>query len=153
MISPCPCGSQRELDICCLPVIENDNAQTAEQLMRSRYTAYCLKKFDYVLATYATEQRAKHSIDSLKQGAILTHWLALVVHDSTPSSVNFSAYYSEQKKLYCLKETSQFVQENTKWRYVTGDSEQTGPLTLSRNAECFCGSAKKLKRCCLTKIR
>lgn len=152
IMSPCSCGSQKPLETCCLPVIEKDDADTAEQLMRSRYTAYCLGKFDYVLGTYASEPRNKLSIDALRQGAALTHWLALVVHNASESSVSFSAYYSEQGKLYCLSETSQFVRENTKWRYFSGIPEQTGPLNLSRNAECFCGSGKKFKRCCLSRI-
>ncbi|HVL75240.1 MAG TPA: YchJ family metal-binding protein, partial [Noviherbaspirillum sp.] len=41
---PCPCGGQN-YETCCARYIEGEAlAQTAEQLMRSRYSAYTLGK-------------------------------------------------------------------------------------------------------------
>lgn len=47
-MSLCPCGSQLEDKDCCLPVLEGaKKAPTAEALMRARYTAHVLKKYDF----------------------------------------------------------------------------------------------------------
>ena len=41
----CPCGSNVAYNECCLPLIKGDRlALTAEELMRSRYSAYAMKK-------------------------------------------------------------------------------------------------------------
>ena len=45
---PCPCGSGESYDACCGPIVRNERpADTAEELMRSRYTAYALGDVDH----------------------------------------------------------------------------------------------------------
>lgn len=45
----CPCGSKLLLVDCCLPLLAGKQyAQTAEQLMRSRYTAHALLQITYL---------------------------------------------------------------------------------------------------------
>ncbi|MGL5046562.1 MAG: YchJ family protein, partial [Shewanella sp.] len=53
----CPCGSRISYQKCCAPLhIHVDSgeviARTPEQLMRSRYCAFVLKNFDYILKTH-----------------------------------------------------------------------------------------------------
>jgi hypothetical protein len=48
----CPCGSQKDYVDCCQPLIKGERtADTAEALMRSRYTAHAKKEFDYLFET------------------------------------------------------------------------------------------------------
>ena len=54
----CPCGSDKQLKECCEPIIQGiKNAETAEQLMRSRYTAFTFAANDYLLNSWARETR------------------------------------------------------------------------------------------------
>src|SRR4030066_174277 len=49
----CPCGSGQAYAVCCGTFIDNDVLPaTAEQLMRSRYSAYVLAREDYLLRTW-----------------------------------------------------------------------------------------------------
>ena len=51
-MEPCPCGSEKEYAECCQPLIKGErSADTAEALMRSRYTAYALQDIDYLEST------------------------------------------------------------------------------------------------------
>ncbi len=46
----CPCGSGNAYSDCCEPVIKGSRpAETAEQLMRARYSAYAGVEMDFVL--------------------------------------------------------------------------------------------------------
>ena len=52
MSRPCPCTSKKPYDRCCGPFHGGTAApETAEQLMRSRFSAYALGKVDYLIAT------------------------------------------------------------------------------------------------------
>ena len=48
----CPCGSGRPLDECCGPYLEGKAwPDDADTMVRSRFSAYCLGKFDYLVET------------------------------------------------------------------------------------------------------
>ncbi|MEP2601984.1 MAG: YchJ family metal-binding protein, partial [Paraglaciecola sp.] len=44
-------------------------ASNAEVLMRSRFTAYVLKDYSYILNTYAEAQRLQLTVEELSQSA------------------------------------------------------------------------------------
>jgi len=48
----CPCDSGKAYKQCCHPLHEGSPAANAEQLMRSRYTAYVLMLEEYLLQTF-----------------------------------------------------------------------------------------------------
>ena len=51
--SPCLCGSMKPMDECCLPFLSGIiQPETALSLMRSRYTAYCLRDGQYLQRTW-----------------------------------------------------------------------------------------------------
>ncbi|MEG2139978.1 MAG: YchJ family metal-binding protein, partial [Bilophila sp.] len=51
-MTQCPCCSGRTYEDCCAPYVEGrESAPTAEALMRSRYTAHALGKYDYLNET------------------------------------------------------------------------------------------------------
>ena len=59
-MSLCPCGSQLEDKDCCLPILEGTKkAPTAEALMRARYTAHVLKKYDFLVESAQDSMRRK----------------------------------------------------------------------------------------------
>ena len=54
----CPCGSHVTLKECCLPYIQEDvTVPTAEKLMRSRFTAFCLHNAEYLYKTTHVSQK------------------------------------------------------------------------------------------------
>lgn len=54
----CPCGSGRNLDQCCGPILDDPrHAETAEALMRSRYTANTLGRWNHLWATWHPRTR------------------------------------------------------------------------------------------------
>ena len=63
------------------------NAKNAEELMRSRFTAYVIKNYQYILQTYASAQRAKLTVSELTESSQDTRWLSLQV--LTHSSIRF----------------------------------------------------------------
>lgn len=147
----CPCGSKHAYADCCQPFhLEQQYPTQPEQLMRSRFSAYALHLFQYILDTYSTEQRQALSIDMLSNDSEDTIWLGLDVIDSDSSEVEFKAYYAVNKQVYVMHERSTFIQESGKWRYDTGViHDDTGAVKIKRNDPCICHSGKKFKQCCM----
>ena len=166
----CPACAQ-PYQLCCGP-LHHENAVpcSPEALMRSRYAAYVLGDYSYILATYATAPRQQLTVQALAESAADTRWLGLTVlaaspittAPSTPSQnnsqclqgeVEFKVFYAENKRVYCLHERSVFIQESGYWRYLDGTmGDANGEVLLKRNDKCVCGSNKKYKQCCLPKV-
>lgn len=153
----CPCGSLKKYEDCCQPIIELVKApSTAEALMRSRYSAYSLKNYQYIYNTYAKKTRELQHIDEIKSWADDTTWLKLTIHPlphackkHLQNEVLFSAYYLNSKCFYKMTEHSIFIEEDGMWRYLKGDvSEHEKLLYPTRNSQCPCTSGKKFKACC-----
>ncbi|GGW89023.1 hypothetical protein GCM10007391_24000 [Alteromonas halophila] len=120
--------------------------------MRSRFSAYCIKDYAYILATYAHEKKAELTEQQLEESASGTQWFALQVdtRSAIQSEVTFKAYYFANGKPAQLHETSQFIIEEDQWRYLDGAIHvDTGVVKLGRNEPCPCNSGKKFKQCCL----
>jgi len=156
MISPnstmCVCGSQQSYVDCCQPFhLATQQAQTPEQLMRSRYSAYVLKNAKYVYQTYASEKQAENPVKEIKDFADSCRFIKLTVIDSGYEDnlgfVEFKAHYFYQN-LYCeLNEKSQFIKEDDQWRYLDGEIHPVDDIKVGRNDNCPCGSGKKYKKC------
>lgn len=150
----CYCGSKREYEECCKSFVMGEKqAETPEQLMRSRFTAYCIQDADYLVDTQHESTRhpsLKHSIEASFSS---TEWLSLsVVHSEQVGDngiVEFIAFFqdalSQTDAPKQLHEKSSFVFENNRWFYVGG--EFLPDIKLGRNDTCWCGSGKKLKKC------
>lgn len=160
VVTLCPCNSNKNFNVCCQPIIELKNiADSPEQLMRSRYSAYSIKNSEYIYNSYAKSSREKQTLEDIRKWASQCKWLRLeilttsaiedpICNDNLPT-VEFSAYYLFEKKLCQLTEKSRFIKENNHWFYLDGeitvDKEQPLP---KRNDLCPCLSQKKFKRCC-----
>ncbi|TLU61288.1 YchJ family protein [Thalassotalea litorea] len=154
MKQPCPCNSALDYVHCCQPLHQSiQTAATAEQLMRSRYSAYALKFATYLHQTWAEQERAKHTIADIQEWADETTWLTLdiITTDSADPKyhfVEFHAHYLHQGKHWLMHENSRFCQENGQWRYLDGDVKTHQLLgEIKRNDPCPCGSGKKFKKC------
>lgn len=155
----CHCCSGKEFQHCCEPLLEHETAaETAEQLMRSRFSAYKCKNYQYIFDTYGEAQQKTLSPALLEDAAKGTYWLALNVVSFTEIStdnaqVEFIATYAENGNLFQMHEVSDFERQQGLWKYTTGQIlADTGKIKLSRNAPCPCSSGKKFKQCCLAKI-
>lgn len=123
----CPCGSGRVYAACCGPLLDGTlTARNAEQLMRSRYTAYTLDRLDYVLDTWHP-----HTRPATLEPQPEAQWLGLEIlrtEDGRPGDkrgvVEFVARSKSGGRAQRLHESSRFVVEQDSWWYVDGDIRQ-----------------------------
>ncbi len=121
--SKCPCGTNKPYQQCCRELHQEIRiAQTAEELMRSRYSAYVKKLKDYLLSTWHPSQRESMQDLSFEDGL---RWLGLKVtatkaglENDTEGEVEFTASYSYHGKNAQIKEHSKFVKEDGRWFYT-----------------------------------
>ena len=124
----CPCGRNKPYENCCKKVHEDIAlAETAEDLMRSRYTAFTQVNLDYLLLSWSskTVDTSVKAKKELKLWAKSVIWVKLEVINSTSGkksditgTVEFKAFYYEKGKLECIHENSFFEKENGAWTYV-----------------------------------
>lgn len=119
----CHCGNQQTFDDCCGAIISgNKTASTAEQLMRSRYSAFVVQDKAYLLASWHPDQRPLElDFDPQQQwiGLKIVRKEAGQAGDET-GVVEFVARYKLQGKAYRLEEVSQFECVDGQWLYTTG---------------------------------
>ena len=123
MSKPCPCGMGDYAE-CCGPIhAGNSRAATAEQLMRSRYSAFAVGDADYLLASWHRSTRPP-SLE-LDPGR---RWTALEVVGrvrggpfDARGEVEFRAHYRDGRRAGVLAERSRFRREAGTWFYVDGD--------------------------------
>jgi SEC-C motif-containing protein len=176
MTGACPCGSGKTFSECCEPFIKGTkNPITAEELMRSRYTAFAVGEISYLRSSLAPEEQKGFDMKSTQEWSKKSKWLGLEimsVKKGGPSdktgTVEFMAKYAIDGKNLDHHEVSQFRKSaDGKWYFVDGDShtheEGQGhhdhshgnhdPVVreepkVGRNDACPCGSGKKYKKCC-----
>jgi SEC-C motif-containing protein len=157
----CHCGSHLKFSDCCEPILFNAyKAQTAEQLMRSRFSAFYSNNIDYLIATHHPSKREAGDKKNLLTSNSNCVWLNLKIisknqgeksHNS--GEVEFIATYKQLDKnkdiqLCQLHENSRFIKENDQWFYLDGElSSSVKPIKWKRNAPCWCNSGKKYKQC------
>ncbi|NUR24041.1 YchJ family metal-binding protein [Frateuria sp.] len=123
-LTPCPCGNPAGYARCCGPLHEGSPAPSAEALMRSRYSAYVLKREDYLLATWHPSTRPAHLKLAAQQPS--PSWLGLSVrrHEdgATEAVVEFVARLRYGGgRAQRLHEVSRFLREDDRWYYVDGE--------------------------------
>ena len=145
----CPCCSGRSYQGCCQPLHIGDlSASSAEQLMRSRYSAFCVANSNYLMTTLHPDYRTDGEETALRHTIQQTRWLGLKIIQHTPgfevATVEFVAFHGGQP-FEQLHELSRFVKQEGQWLYTDGN--YLPPVKLNRNETCFCGSSKKYKKC------
>lgn len=122
----CACGSAMDYVLCCGRFIEQHELPiSAEQLMRSRYTAYTLNHAAYLLDTWHPSTRPQHlHLDA----AAPVKWIELTVKaisagqpEQDQGTVSFVARYKVNGKAERLAEVSEFRKLDGRWYYVSGE--------------------------------
>lgn len=117
----CPCGGGDYATCCGRFLDQGMTAQTAEELMRSRYTAYTLGKEAYVRATWYPRTVPDGVLVSDEPGM---KWLGLEVRRHVPAgdeaTVEFVARYKVGGRAHRMHEVSRFIREDGRWYYVDG---------------------------------
>ena len=124
----CFCGRALSYENCCGALHSGKrSAQSAEELMRSRYSAFAVADVDYIMRTYAPETRPNSERVEIKQWAASVMWLGLQVISTKKGKpgdkegrVKFKALYSEAGKIHEMLEDSYFRFEQGQWFYVDG---------------------------------
>ena len=163
----CPCGNGFPYTDCCGPLIRGlGYADTAEDLMRARFTAFALGHWSYLENSLVPDERG--SAQGLEQQEKVINWVRLEILDSNgggefdeEGEVSFIAHFTQDGENKTLQETSKFLKVNGKWFYSQreskilptklGSSEEPfkrKKQKLGRNSPCPCNSGKKFKRCC-----
>jgi len=132
--------------VCCEPFHRGlKKAETPEELMRSRYSAFAKGEAAYILATDMSGEHTPDELEALKAEMAQTAWLKLDILDARGDTVEFKAYYRDGRGMHLLHEKSRFVYQNGEWLYVDGRIYSS---RIERNETCSCGSGKKYKKCC-----
>lgn len=123
----CPCGRGDPYPSCCGRFHAGRAAPTAEQLMRSRYSAFALRDADHLLRTWHPSTRPR-SLELDED----TRWLRLLVEEriaggpfDSEGTVTFTAVARTPAGRLVQRERSRFVREqdrdDARWFYVDGD--------------------------------
>ncbi|MET1006224.1 MAG: YchJ family metal-binding protein [Propionibacteriaceae bacterium] len=121
---PCPCGSGTPYESCCGPLHDNRvQASTAEQLMRSRYSAYAVGRLDHVFRTWHPRTRP----DDVQPVAGLV-WTGLTIDDTEGGQpgddegvVEFRAAYRDASGPGVQHERSRFRRRAGRWVYLDAE--------------------------------
>lgn len=157
----CHCGSDQEYQVCCQPFHKGAAwPETAEGLMRARYSAFCAQEIDFLVESCVPEQRDTVDLPSVKRWAEQSEWQGLEIEsceaglaDDDTGVVNFIARFKAQGKLQEHKERAQFCRVDEKWYFKESVAEPVQTFVrenkkIGRNEPCPCGSGKKHKKCC-----
>lgn len=157
----CPCGSTKTYAECCEPIIAGTRAaETPEELMRSRYSAYAKAEVEHIIKTTSPKQREQLDEQATRRWAEKAEWRGLEIvgceaggADDTEGTVEFIASYAEDSSVRHHHEFGRFRKIDGTWYYEDGEMVKTKPVVretarVGRNDPCPCGSGKKHKRCC-----
>lgn len=169
----CPCGNTESYENCCgLYIGGKKLPDTAEKLMRSRYSAHTMGAIDYIRETMVPEERKSFDPDATRRWANESKWKGLKIlstsegtPDDTTGTVEFVATYERGGTVFEHHEVSQFQNLKGRWFFVDGEAHEhkegeshhhhppvkqvvREAAKVGRNEQCPCGSGKKYKKCC-----
>ncbi len=157
----CHCGKGSTFESCCGPFLSKEKKPTtAEELMRSRYSAFVEGDIDYIMDTHDPDTRGQIDRDGTGEWAKESEWLGLEIletdqggADDTFGRVDFCATYKLKGAQVEHRESATFRKQDGTWLFVDGEQlagppvKREGPK-VGRNDPCSCGSGKKFKKCC-----
>jgi SEC-C motif-containing protein len=124
----CPCGTRRTYAACCAAYVDDGlPAPTAEALMRSRYTAYALRRPDHLFRTW---HPATRPADIEPHGDLV--WEGLQVREAEAGgshddegTVDFVACWRLGDQRGAIEERSRFARRAGRWMYVGPQDERS----------------------------
>lgn len=154
----CPCGSGSIFADCCEPIINGTRAsETAEQLMRARYSAFVTGAIDFIVNSTHSRTRKEVDREFIREWSQTSAWHGLEILETKEISddkslVSFEARFTQNGQDQNHRERSLFEREDGEWRFVTGDELKNPTVRYEtpkpgRNDPCPCGSGKKYKKC------
>lgn len=122
----CPCGGGLLYKACCGRYIAGtQKPDTAEELMRSRFTAYVLGQAEYIQATTHPDARSATLLSDIEETIQTIQWRNLRIlstHLGSPrdkiGKVEFQADYTVKDKTQTHHERSRFRRFQGTWHYL-----------------------------------
>lgn len=158
-MTSCPCGSGAALAECCGPLIDGQQqAESAEQLMRARYTAHVLCNMDFILRTHHPATRTDIDESATARWARESEWTGLeimsVEEEDNRARIEFMARYRDaDRQRHAHHEMGLFEKYHGQWYFRDAEVPNVKQFRREvpkqgRNDPCACGSGKKFKKCC-----
>jgi len=157
----CPCKSGKTFGECCAPIIAGETkAETAEQLMRARYTSYVTGDIGFLKTSAVKAVQEEFDEEASKAWSRAAEWHGLEIvavekggAKDKEGTVEFRALYTANGEFCNHHELSTFVKEKDGWKFADGEMLAEKPIVreepkVGRNDPCPCGSGKKYKKCC-----
>lgn len=155
----CPCGSGQGYPDCCEAIITGRSvAETAEQLMRARYTAHEKVAVDFIFDSTHPGHREDYDHRGTRRWAEEADWLGMEIVETLAGGagdregvVEFVVRYRDKEGIHRYHERGRFIREQGRWYFAEGTIVKPQPLSVTkvgRNDPCPCGSGKKYKKCC-----
>lgn len=122
----CYCGKELDYALCCGALHSGiKKANTAEQLMRSRYSAFVVGDGNYLLESHHPKFRfTKKQIKDTVAWSKSVEWLKLEILRTEKGMitddfgiVEFNAFFLENGTIQCLHELSTFIKSEGVWYY------------------------------------
>ena len=165
-MTPCPCqvattpnslSQAIAYSDCCQPYHKGlKKAETAERLMRTRYSAFVKVLPKYIVTTTLPAQQSLLDVAAIEDWAKQTPWAGLEIIQHTPklgkrhAQVEFKAFYTTADAQQAAHhERSTFVKVKDEahketWFFL----DPTVAMSVTQKQPCICGSGEKFKRCC-----
>ena len=157
----CICGIGESTETHCGPILKGERqAETAEALMRARYTAYATGEIDFIMESLHPEHRKDVDRNATEAWSKNATWKGLEIVSTEaggPSDdrgkVEFIARFDLGGVAQVHHERADFARHNGRWYFVDGEQMAQKPVVregprIGRNDPCTCGSGKKYKKCC-----
>ena len=124
--SLCPCKSRLTYGECCGPFhLGKAVPETAEQLMRSRYSAYFFRLIDYLVDTTHPDKKTPNMRQEIQATAEQANWKFLTIlgtskgqADDKTGKVEFVAEFYHNDTKHEHYERSRFRRYKGVWKYV-----------------------------------
>jgi SEC-C motif-containing protein len=144
----CFCKSGESFSNCCEALLSGKTpADTCEQLMRSRFSAFASGNASYLLATSSDDLAKSLTEKELIETCNTFSFVHLDVLNHDQDTVEFIAHLLLGDQHHQIHERSHFIKQNGNWKYDTGELSDTPIIKLNRNDLCPCQSGKKFKKC------
>lgn len=157
----CPCGSGQTYEQCCGAFIKGERLpETAEQLMRSRYSAHAKQEIPYLHQTIHPDCREDWNEQDVTAWSTNAVWQGLDIvftEAGGPADdqgiVEFVARFSMKGDPMRHHERAVFEKMENQWYFKEGEFVKPKQIRretprVGRNEPCPCGSGKKYKKCC-----
>src|ERR1044072_7793745 len=109
-IQTCPCGSGSLSSDCCEPIVNGSRkSETAEELMRARYSAFVTGAIDFIVNSTHSHTKQEIDLDFIRQWSQNSEWQGLQIFETKQANddkafVSFAAQYTQNGKDYTHRE-------------------------------------------------